>query len=322
MQIEISIKNKVASNPTEAIVCGNSDYQILFHFDEEWNANSVKTARFVSNGAYEDKVFEGNLCDCPVFYNTTLCAVGVYEGLLEETDPESTLHTTTPALISCKKSILCEDGLPAPPSDDVYDQILGIMNKTLEVAQSVRSDADAGLLDGEQGPQGDPGYSPQKGVDYWNTEDKVEVETFVNQKVIENYSELANELDIVKDIALGAEIPTSYNSYAQMVETLNALPKDFFKSGQDINIVTVGVPDVWVAFIEDEHEPYTYVDDETIVQTISEVGTIKIGYYVLGQRETKTVRTDDLAKKEQVPKINAIQKENGAFTLTISMGVE
>lgn len=168
------------------------------------------------------------------------------------------------------------------------------------------------------GPKGD---TPQKGVDYWNTSDKAEIETYVGQKVIEKNTELEKQLDVVKDIALGASMAISYHDYSQMVATLNVLPKDFFKSGQDINIVTKYVPDIWVAFIEDTHEEYTYVDDETIVQTLSDVGTFKVGYFVLAQRETQKVYVEDLAKKSQVPVIDATLKDNGAYTLTISVGV-
>lgn len=36
---------------------------------------------------------------------------------------------------------------------------------------------------GEQGEQGEPGYTPQRGVDYWTTDDKVEIKGYVNTKV-------------------------------------------------------------------------------------------------------------------------------------------
>ena len=110
---------RTRSHSQEQIVCGNKDYQIKFHFDEEWDGHPVKTARFVWNGTHEDKVFEGDVCDCPAMFKTNLCAVGVFAG---------DLSTTTPGLISCRKSILCEDGPPAPPSEDVYHQIMELIN--------------------------------------------------------------------------------------------------------------------------------------------------------------------------------------------------
>lgn len=118
--IQIAVKNKIAASPVEQLVCGNSDYQIEFLFDEEWDSLSVKTARFVWNGQKQDVVFEGNTCPVPVISNATTCLVGVYAG---------DLRTTTPALVGCRKSVLCEGGLPADPAPNVYAQIMEMLNK-------------------------------------------------------------------------------------------------------------------------------------------------------------------------------------------------
>ena len=119
MNINISIRRKKASSPASHIVCGNTDYQITFTFDSEWDAYDVKTARFIWNGQYVDVVFTGNVCPVPTIRNATLCMVGVYAG---------DLHTTTPAYIKCDKSILCGDGAPAEPTEDVYSQIMEKLN--------------------------------------------------------------------------------------------------------------------------------------------------------------------------------------------------
>lgn len=134
--IEIEVKNKIAKSPAAQIVCGNSDYQIKFAFDDEWMAHNPKTARFSYNGQYEDVVFEGDTCPAPVISGTTVCAVGVFAG---------NLRTTTPALVSCAKSILCENGLPRDPSPDVYQQIIELLNKG-GVANGVPAGGKAGQL--------------------------------------------------------------------------------------------------------------------------------------------------------------------------------
>lgn len=115
--LQITVIDKVATYHKRggSIVCGNSDYQIAFNFDAEWDAYPVKTARFVFDGRYIDKVFEGDTCEAPVLSNTDICAVGVFAG---------DLCTTTPALIPCIKSILCGTGVPADPPEDVYSQIM------------------------------------------------------------------------------------------------------------------------------------------------------------------------------------------------------
>ena len=148
------------------------------------------------------------------------------------------------------------------------------------------------------------------------------VETYIDQKVIDKTTDLESHLNTVEAIALGATKAISYFSYLEMVNELNTLPKDFFKPGQDINVVTVKVPDIWVAYVDDEHEPYTYIDDNTIEETLKTVGLLKIGYFRLGQKETGKVELVDYAKKDEITTVKASLKDNGAYTLIIIQGVE
>lgn len=103
MNIEISVENRVATPPSNAvIVCGNSDYTLTFSFDAEWEAETNKVARFVwfsRNKTYSEEIsFEGNTVAVPILSNTNAVHVGVYAG---------NLRTTTPAKIVCEHSILC-----------------------------------------------------------------------------------------------------------------------------------------------------------------------------------------------------------------------
>lgn len=117
--IDVLVREKIATAAPAEIVCGNSDYMLAFDFDEEWGEYETKTARFAYNDQYQDVVFDGAECAMPVISNTTICQVGVFAG---------DLHTTTPALLWCKKSILCDGGSPADPSEDVYAQIMEKIN--------------------------------------------------------------------------------------------------------------------------------------------------------------------------------------------------
>ena len=103
--LHISVLDKKATyqNRDGDIVCGNSDYVIEFAFDAEWNAYEEKTARFVVNGNFENVVFTGTTCPVPIITNASEVKVGVYAG---------DLSTTTPAIIGCQKSILCESSAP------------------------------------------------------------------------------------------------------------------------------------------------------------------------------------------------------------------
>lgn len=172
--IEVEIKNKKAVRTNEAAyVCDNSDFTVVFSFDEEWDAFSVKTARFVYGDKHQDVVFTGTECPMPKIHDTKLISVGVFAG---------DLHTTTPASIVANKSILGASTVPDEPSPDVYAQIVELCGETKDIAQSVRDDADNGAFDGEDGYtpikgkdyfDGKDGYTPQKGKDYFDGKDGV-----------------------------------------------------------------------------------------------------------------------------------------------------
>lgn len=126
MNIPIVIENKIATLATPInIVCGNSDYTMTFTFDNEWSAEPVKTARFVYRRAgkkfYQEVVFSGDTIDVPVLSGISFVLVGVYAG---------DLRTTTPAVIGCEKSILCDTGKHEEPEEDVYNQIIELINST------------------------------------------------------------------------------------------------------------------------------------------------------------------------------------------------
>ena len=147
-RITIRIHDKIATCLTETpVVCGNSDYVIDFEFDEEWNAHNVKTAVFKVNGEIVRKVFEGTVCEMPVFQNTLVAWVGVFAGTIDD----GTLSTSTPALVRCKPCVTDGDTLPAPPPDDVYNQIVELCNEALSTAASIEERANNGEFKGEKG---------------------------------------------------------------------------------------------------------------------------------------------------------------------------
>ena len=90
-------------------------------------------------------------------------------------------------------------------------------------------------------------------------------------------------------IAKGRNQSLAYNSYSEMVTALNGMSKDELKRGQNIYIGTVGVPDLWVYSVETNIVTYSYVNDETIVNSLGTDTTIQVGYYILAQLETQKV---------------------------------
>ena len=133
-RIEISVQNRVAwqTNSTDYI-CGNGDFVIGFIFDNEWNEFEAKTARIIHGGEHTDIVFTGTECKVPKILNTKRMEVGVFAG---------DLYTTTPALVHCRKSILCDSGIPADPEPDVYAQLMELLNNGFTEEQIAKAVVD------------------------------------------------------------------------------------------------------------------------------------------------------------------------------------
>lgn len=140
-EIRISVRNKIALNrENDTYVCGNSDYRVVFDFDEEWDAYHVKTARFKYNGVYQEVVFTGNACAVPIIQDARMIHVGVYAG---------NISTSTPAVVIASRSILCGDEQHQEPEQDVYNQLVELV--------------EAGAVKGETGPQGPQGPQGEVG---------------------------------------------------------------------------------------------------------------------------------------------------------------
>lgn len=156
MKIDINVREKIAelANPDSYFICGNSDIIVHFDLDEEWNDYNIKTARFTFESGYTDKVFEGNELEAPIISNSQYVKIGIFAG---------NLHTTTPAFVRAKKSILCDSGQPAAPEDDVYAQL---MEKFNQIEQGAKGDP------GENGSDGKSAYQYAQDGGYTGTEEE------------------------------------------------------------------------------------------------------------------------------------------------------
>lgn len=146
--ISIKVTRKIATTlDAPVIVCGNNDYRIYFKFDQEWETSNAKTARFVfrQSGKIEriEVAFTGTVVGVPILSGIDEVYVGVYAG---------ELHTTTPARIICKRSILCLDAEEhEAPAPDVYQQILATMNNLDTLPTVTAYEAGKALMVNENG---------------------------------------------------------------------------------------------------------------------------------------------------------------------------
>ena len=89
-EVKIQVRERIATWVEGEIVCDNTDYKIIFDFDDEWNSNATKTLRVKYGDAYTEVVFVGNEVVTNAIYDVVSCKIGVYSGHLQ---------TTTPAIV-------------------------------------------------------------------------------------------------------------------------------------------------------------------------------------------------------------------------------
>ena len=118
-EIKIKIENKIAKPLNNCVICDNSDYTVKFIFDEEWEKEPLRIARFIWNKQYVDVQFTGDTCEVPVVSKTNNLAIGVYAG---------DLKTTTPAILVCHMSILSEDVIEHSVTPSEYEEIMKLLN--------------------------------------------------------------------------------------------------------------------------------------------------------------------------------------------------
>ncbi len=201
-QLKIEVREKIATLTSQnfQLVGGNSDYEVVFDFDKDWEQYNIKTALFVFADKTIEKVFEGNVCEGVSIENATICLIGVYSG---------DISTTTPACVSgIRQSIrdVAKD-LPQAPEEDVYNQIIELLNKYIEQCGSgegtsgfsptveivpiengnrvtitdINGQHSFDVLNGNKGADG---YTPKKRIDYWNDEDIAEIKSYVEEAIL------------------------------------------------------------------------------------------------------------------------------------------
>ena len=124
--LPIKIREKIAVyDSDEKVVCHNSDYLLKFDFDAEWAEYKYKTAivryfKAPEGWLKHEIVFEGETCELPVIDKAAELYIGVFAG---------DIRTTTEAKIPCRLSALSMTGVPVDPPENIYNQILKMLEE-------------------------------------------------------------------------------------------------------------------------------------------------------------------------------------------------
>ena len=202
MELLFDVKHQVISydDKTNRVVEKSRNYLYAkFNFTSDWDG-VIKTAVFVSaKGEAYNVILENDRCAIPwEVIGYPRFSVSVFGG---------DLITANKVAVYVMKSGYEEGEVPADPTPDVYTQILnsvkepyigdngnwyiwdkdaGVYRNSGVSAQGPKGDTGETGPQGLQGPKGDTGddgYTPVKGIDYWNDDDKAEIQSYIDTSI-------------------------------------------------------------------------------------------------------------------------------------------
>lgn len=104
-----------------------------------------------------------------------------------------------------------------------------------------------------------------------------------------NNKTVPSAINEVNSIAKGANQALSYSNYQAMVTAFNSLANNVHNVGQNVMIITLNVPDLWISSIESTSQSYTYTSDSDFTNALATNGYVQVGYYKLSALETQKV---------------------------------
>lgn len=125
--------------------------------------------------------------------------------------------------------------------------------------------------------------------------DGVKIEPDENKNVNIDLSGKAS-VEYVDDKFNGANKAVSFVNYSSMITSLNSLTNESYNVGQNIMIITLNVPDLWISEIAESSIAYTYVSDDDFINELVTSGSVQVGYYKLSALETQKVDLTEYVK--------------------------
>lgn len=239
MIIKINVANKIPTVDGEPIIiCSNNDYVIQFAFDQEWDPEAVKTARFLWRRAgkltYKDVPFTGDMVEVPILSGIHDIWVGVYT---------NDLRTTTPARIACEYSVLCKSHNAAPAAAPEGDPDAAVRYTAQHLTEAEQAQARANI-----------------GVDLSNYYTK-EIFDEVYKELVEALQELVDLPHLSED-----QVQTMIDASIAQIAVYNG-------EAEEVDIIDFTIEDsafqaeagmTWFEWVNSEYNPgYITCDSET-----------------------------------------------------------
>lgn len=137
-------------------------------------------------------------------------------------------------------------------------------------------------------------------------------------------STYATKTELQEGLA-GKSQSKTYNNYQAFVTAVNAMNNTALKVGDNVFIVTQGVPDMWVSAVNSSSATYTYSSDSAIVTALGSANGLTVGYYVFRELETEKVdltayqtKTDNSLNTTSKTVVGAINEVKGTADSALS----
>ena len=160
-------KVKLQRIDEETVTSGSVNaYDVYFQFDSNWTGLS-RTAVFLAGDIKKSILLDDTgYCTIPwevMQEDGRMLYAGVYGTRTDEDGTETVvLPTMWAELGQIEVGVTLGDSMQ-PPTPDIYNQILSAAQEAIDIAQSVRDDADDGKFNGEPGQPGEPGAQGEPG---------------------------------------------------------------------------------------------------------------------------------------------------------------
>lgn len=231
-------------------------------------------------------------------------------------DENSKLTTTKKSYFNARKKISGED-IELDDRVPILDDLINNVTKNINETNNLDIDIENSIITITK-KDGTTKSENVKGDAYIITEeDMQEIETNVKEDIQPILDNIQEKADTAISIAKGANQCKTYGDYPTFIEAFNLIPRDKYIVGQDIRIIQVNVPDLWVAYIEEESIEYTYTTDEDFINELVTNGTVQVGFYKFGMLETQKVDLTEYVKNTDY----ATETTGGVVKVNASYGV-
>lgn len=165
-------------------------------------------------------------------------------------------------------------------------------------------------------------YNPNTEVSSVYSKNEYSIDGSTKQDIEDNsldtiHKTIPSAINEVNSIAKGANQALSYSNYQSMISVFNSLHATTYNVGQNVMIITLEVPDLWISGIESTDVPYTYTSDSDFTNALATNGYVQVGYYKLSALETQKVDLTNYVTNTDY----ATSSQGGVFKINNGIGI-